>query len=378
MSYEYDVFISYAVEDKISIVNDLVKHLEAEGLTVWYSGRQVSVDKNGEAAIQEGLEKSRFGIIVFSIYYFTKQWPKEELHAFWSQKKKRTKKIFSVWHNLSKEEINIIDPVLAAEAAMSSAEGPQHIASTIVQQINKKQLKQRNSCAGWFLLVFFVVCFCGYIIYPKDRPDESLIKKTINERIAGFEESIEHDLLKKIKTSDGRPCNIKPLVTQYQQFKQLKVQNRSNYRFFNGLSYFSINENENGNEFLNVNIKALTPENAFGLLAPDIYQFQPVNSRHGIVAEYALLNKQQPTYVIVDVIEQKNMKYLIEVAYKNNIRLVSVDLNFSESSNWIKKSQLEVKAMPLRETYIFQKTGNAWVFKGLDEAPEKYHTLLGR
>ena len=55
--YDYDAFISHAVEDKIPIANELCAKLEAAGLKIWYSGKELGVGDSIEKTIQNGLNR---------------------------------------------------------------------------------------------------------------------------------------------------------------------------------------------------------------------------------------------------------------------------------------------------------------------------------
>ncbi|NBW34663.1 MAG: TIR domain-containing protein [Cytophagia bacterium] len=62
-AYEYDAFISHAVEDKIPIANELCDRLEKAGLKIWYSGRELNAGDSISTTIGDGLNQSRFGIV---------------------------------------------------------------------------------------------------------------------------------------------------------------------------------------------------------------------------------------------------------------------------------------------------------------------------
>ena len=68
-SATYDVFISHASEDKASFVDELVTELEKLGVRVWYDTSAISWGDSLRSSIDEGLRKSRFGIIVLSPAY---------------------------------------------------------------------------------------------------------------------------------------------------------------------------------------------------------------------------------------------------------------------------------------------------------------------
>ena len=63
---EYDVFISHASEDKEDVVRPLAKSLKEKGISVWYDEFELKIGDSLRRKIDQGLSKSRFGIVVIS------------------------------------------------------------------------------------------------------------------------------------------------------------------------------------------------------------------------------------------------------------------------------------------------------------------------
>ena len=78
---QYDVFISHAWEDKEDFVDELYNALTALGIKVWYDTSKIKWGDSMRKKIDEGLSKSKFGIIVLSPNYIAenKYWTKIEL-----------------------------------------------------------------------------------------------------------------------------------------------------------------------------------------------------------------------------------------------------------------------------------------------------------
>src|SRR5262249_47063162 len=77
----WDVFISHASEDKDEFVRPLAKALEQSGLEVWFDETTLKVGDRLRESIDYGLSRSRFGVVVLSKHFFSKNWPKEELEG---------------------------------------------------------------------------------------------------------------------------------------------------------------------------------------------------------------------------------------------------------------------------------------------------------
>lgn len=87
MNNKWDIFISYARENREPFVMKLVTSLRILGLSVWYDEFNISPGDSIRSAIDEGIAKSRFGVVILSKAYFGKKkfWTKVELDALFTQ-----------------------------------------------------------------------------------------------------------------------------------------------------------------------------------------------------------------------------------------------------------------------------------------------------
>lgn len=69
---EYDVFISHASEDKDSVVRPLALALKEKGVNVWYDEFELKIGDSLRRKIDQGLSKSKFGIVVISRSFIKK------------------------------------------------------------------------------------------------------------------------------------------------------------------------------------------------------------------------------------------------------------------------------------------------------------------
>lgn len=75
----WDVFISHAWEDKEEVAHPLAEALKAKGLSVWYDKFTLKIGDSLRQSIDNGLSKSRYGVVILSKSFFAKKWPKNEL-----------------------------------------------------------------------------------------------------------------------------------------------------------------------------------------------------------------------------------------------------------------------------------------------------------
>ncbi|MBQ3418810.1 MAG: toll/interleukin-1 receptor domain-containing protein [Erysipelotrichaceae bacterium] len=120
---EYDVFVSHAWEDKGSFVNEFVDDLRALGISVWYDTSDIKWGDSMRQKIDDGLKKSRFGVVVLSPDYIAegKYWTKAELDGLFQLESVNGKILLPIWHGLTKQNVLDFSPILANKKAMSTA-----------------------------------------------------------------------------------------------------------------------------------------------------------------------------------------------------------------------------------------------------------------
>ncbi|WP_017317445.1 TIR domain-containing protein [Mastigocladopsis repens] len=130
-TYEYDVFISHATEDK-DFVRPLAEELQKRGYRVWYDEFFVRWGDSISSSIDKAISQSKFAIIVLSRNFFQKTWTKRELEGFVSKEVTYGKVILPIWHKVSKEEVLVFSPTLADKVAVESSRGIDYIISKLV------------------------------------------------------------------------------------------------------------------------------------------------------------------------------------------------------------------------------------------------------
>jgi hypothetical protein len=70
----WDVFVSHASEDKDSFVRPLAAALAKRGLRVWFDEYTLRLGDSLTRSIDKGLASCRFGIVVLSPAFFSKEW----------------------------------------------------------------------------------------------------------------------------------------------------------------------------------------------------------------------------------------------------------------------------------------------------------------
>ena len=117
----HDFFISHASEDKDGFVRGLALALQVKGAKVWYDEFTLQVGDSLRRKIDQGLANSRFGIVVLSKHFFSKEWPQKELDGLLSLEVEGGTRILPIWHEISKDEVARHSPMLADKIALNTS-----------------------------------------------------------------------------------------------------------------------------------------------------------------------------------------------------------------------------------------------------------------
>jgi sulfur relay (sulfurtransferase) DsrC/TusE family protein len=134
---EYDVFISHASEDKSDVALPLARHLQKLGLKVWLDEFELTLGDSLRRNIDHGLAQSKFGVVVLSPAFFSKEWPNKELDGLVAREGGKDKVILPVWHNVGTAEIVKYSPILADKMAVSTTRGLDYAAERIFEAVKK-------------------------------------------------------------------------------------------------------------------------------------------------------------------------------------------------------------------------------------------------
>ncbi|MEX2233555.1 MAG: toll/interleukin-1 receptor domain-containing protein [Cyclobacteriaceae bacterium] len=174
--YEYDAFISHAVEDKIPIANELCAKLERAGLKIWYSGKELGIGDSIEKTIEKGLNRSRYGIVIFSPTYLAKNWTIREFYTLLAKEIEEQKVILPVLYNITLDELKNKDLVMADRFAVNSDKGIDFVVERLVREIKKSysvQPKEAWFSKIWFVLILSLLANVGLLlkgtVFPGSR-----------------------------------------------------------------------------------------------------------------------------------------------------------------------------------------------------------------
>lgn len=120
-----DLFISHASEDKADFVRPLVQALIREGVSVWYDEFELTIGDDLLVKINDGLAKSRYGLVVLSPDFFNvkKTWPDREVGAMFAlEDADKRPRILPIWHNVEQPAVAAKNPILAGRVAWKTSD----------------------------------------------------------------------------------------------------------------------------------------------------------------------------------------------------------------------------------------------------------------
>jgi hypothetical protein len=169
----WDAFICHANEDK-GLARQIYESLKKAGLNIWYDEYILTVGDTFRDSIDFGLKNSRYGIVIVSPKFLSKEWPRTELTALLSKEGPRERKILPVWHDITKEDVARYLPLLAERIGVDSNEGLTVITEKLIQAINNQKgfaddiepdSKKQKITSSFYANVFsvnLIAIFYGY------------------------------------------------------------------------------------------------------------------------------------------------------------------------------------------------------------------------
>lgn len=118
---EFDFFISHASEDKEEVARPLAEALRTLECKVWYDELTLRIGDSLRRSIDQGIARSRFGIVVLSETFFKKDWTQRELDGLTQQELSGESRILPLWHRVTASEVRKFSPTLADKVALNTA-----------------------------------------------------------------------------------------------------------------------------------------------------------------------------------------------------------------------------------------------------------------
>ena len=371
---EYDAFLSHAIEDKISIANELYQKLKDKGLKIWYSSNfQIGASISSE--ITKGLKGSKYGIVILSPNYISKQWTMDELEAMQAMQSKHKIEILQVRHQITNDEVLDCCPTLASKWNIPSEKGIANVVEQLYAKITKTiavevkesmftKVKRVIKKRLVFLVTLIIAGIAiAYSIFNSNKPDGNLISQSIEKRIEDFQNKINRDLEAKISQYNGVETTIAELTTYFIEFNEIESKYRNYYEYDNGYEDREFKKNLDG---LGIDLSTNSPINAFGF---SDYKGHLIYRRVGepeYELYYAITNEMPLHREIVNKLLVNDITYEVTVSYTNNIRFIASELTYSEKSKFFRTNQMTYLGFKPKEVYVFINDGDQWLWDGVE------------
>lgn len=116
-----DVFLCHAWDDRQGAAKELHDLLEASGVKVWFSEKDVGLGVPLMRAIDKGLAKSRIGIVLVTPALLIRL-PKESIADKELSALLAGERLVPIVHNTTYEDLREVSPMLASRSGLSTAE----------------------------------------------------------------------------------------------------------------------------------------------------------------------------------------------------------------------------------------------------------------
>lgn len=130
-----DIFICHASEDKEEVARPIAELLTQLGVSVWYDEFSLKIGDSLRRSIDIGLAGSRYGLVILSPFFFSKEWPQNELNGLFAKEIYGQKTILPVWHNVSGKQVLEYSPILADKVAVKYSDGLTEVIKKIMDAI---------------------------------------------------------------------------------------------------------------------------------------------------------------------------------------------------------------------------------------------------
>lgn len=148
---QWDVFISFASEDREAVARPLATLLNELGVSVWFDETELKLGDSLRLKVDEGLASCRYGVVILSGCFFGKHFPERELNGLAQRESDGQKVILPVWYGIDEKDVRAASPPLADRIAAKWEQGLHVVATTVLEvvrpDIAEKLRKQAESVA---------------------------------------------------------------------------------------------------------------------------------------------------------------------------------------------------------------------------------------
>jgi hypothetical protein len=370
MAYLYDVFISHAVEDKIPFVTELCCRLKKEGLSIWYSGAELNSGDSISRAIDEGLDNSRYGIVVLSPNYLAKNWPLREFYLLLAREKNGEKVILPVLFNITPEELALEDLTMADRMGIKASLGIDIVVDRLLKAIHKDKAsrkKRQKEFQKKIAVAFGTAVAVAFAVYAivflrearKLTPSDEILTELIQGRIATMDSKIAVDYVAPLTRRGAVPVAKEQIDSAFTAFQNAKMSFRNEYEFHS--SERTIRSKKNVNAGLLIQVESLRPADDYGFKGGAARYWLRERSSGLSNVVYGFVNSDPATWAVLKKEYVNDSTCAIKVRYESGIRYIEVKLSMAGSPRGMKRHEMELVGFAPEESYKLVHRGGKWI-----------------
>ena len=355
----YDVFISYAVEDKNPVASAIVSALEQRGIKVYFVSDRLAPGVSVIDTVHEGLENSKYCIPVLS-RNCNRTWPAIERNLILRREKKLNKPlIFPVRHGITPGEVGELFPELYDHYAESTEQGLDTVAENLYNTIRKRKKEDRATCWKQIAVVssFFILVSVILLQIKPSRPDlpsTQTIESLIIQRVTTFHQYAEHQLAQKQVNPVKTLVPLDSINSTYNMYDTIKKYERNNYSFTNGW------ENIRGCSNIEQQVFSLpdSPHSAYGISSACNWLLE-MGTKDSVFRISVAFTDTVATGHHVDSVFCTDHNVHVWVSYNHYIRVVFYSLTYSPKDD-TRKQSVSILSFKPKEEYILNNSTGTW------------------
>lgn len=135
ISKQWDVFISYASEDREAVARPLAALLRELGVSVWFDQTELKLGDSLRLKVDEALASCRYGVVILSRCFFGKHYPERELNGLAQREIEEQNVILPVWYGVDEKDVRGVSPPLADRIAAKWEHGLYVVARTVLEVV---------------------------------------------------------------------------------------------------------------------------------------------------------------------------------------------------------------------------------------------------
>jgi hypothetical protein len=359
----YDVFISYAIEDKLQVAEGIAHGLSSGGWNVYFVSDELTPGKSVEEVVHFGLEKSEFYVLVLSPDYVRK-WPIiERNYILHREKKERRILAFPAWHRVDISDVRRDFPELLDRYAITTGKSISTIVHSLSVEIKRAYRENRRRQFLKFLAVFALLTVAAFAIIPlvnfpvaSQLPSIEEQDELVNSRIDLYEQTLNNELLQRQVQTDGIQITLDSVREIYNQYERMSSQSRNDFIFFNGHGNISGRSNI---ENLGMSL-ALSPLGAYGLDSSLIWRLDLEQTDSTFHQVLAFCDTSKVEFEI-DTVFMSNADSAVHmfVIYHRNVRIVYYTIHYSIGDRKLRQ-HVSLMGFKPREEFVLDYLDGGW------------------